>query len=80
MMAESDDLTIWEYAIENLLTIVTQDSDYSDWNKLRGAPPKIVWIRCGNSSVREIAEKLLSSVEEIQSLENDPEIEVVEIW
>ena len=50
-MAEADDLTIWDHAKAHNLVIVTQDSDYSDWNKLRGAPPKIVWLRCGNASV-----------------------------
>jgi hypothetical protein len=40
-MAQADDLEIWEYAKALNLVIVTQDSDYSDWNKLRGAPPKL---------------------------------------
>jgi predicted nuclease of predicted toxin-antitoxin system len=53
-LAEADDLVIWDYAIANGLIIVTRDANYSDWNKLRGAPPKIVWIRCGNASVNEI--------------------------
>ncbi len=48
-MAEADDLAIWDYAKAHDLVGVTQDSDYSDWNKLRGAPPKIVWLRCGNA-------------------------------
>ena len=41
-MAEADDLSIWDYAKAHNLVIVTQDPDYSDWDKLRGAPPKIV--------------------------------------
>ena len=41
-MAQADDLEVWEYAKALNLVIVTQDSDDSDWNKLRGAPPKIV--------------------------------------
>ncbi|WP_353567771.1 DUF5615 family PIN-like protein [Haloferula sargassicola] len=61
-MAESDDLAIWEYAKAHQLVIVTQDSDYSDWNKLRGAPPKIVWLRCGNASVEQIRGKAAFSV------------------
>ncbi len=53
-LAEADDLAIWEYAVAHDFIIVTQDSDYSDWNKLRGAPPKIVWLRCGNAARDEI--------------------------
>ena len=52
-MDQADDLAIWNYALDHNLIIVTQDSDYSDWNKLRGAPPKIIWLRCGNASVAQ---------------------------
>lgn len=79
-LAEADDLAIWNYAKDKQLVIVTQDSDYSDWNKLRGAPPKIVWLRCGNASVDRIHSKLRQSVDRILTLDSDPDAEVVEIW
>ena len=79
-MAEADDLTIWNYAKEHDLVIVTQDSDYSDWNKLKGAPPKIIWLRCGNASVDFIHGKIRNAAERIYLLESDPDVEVVEIW
>jgi predicted nuclease of predicted toxin-antitoxin system len=79
-LAEADDLVIWEYAIANDLIIVTQDADYSDWNKLRGSPPKIVWIRCGNASVTEIGIKLRDAGGRILTLNSDPEVEIVEVW
>ena len=79
-LAEADDLVIWEYAKNQDLVIVTQDSDYSDWNNLRGAPPKIIWLRCGNTSVDVIHSKLRAAAERIHTLESDPTVEVVEIW
>jgi predicted nuclease of predicted toxin-antitoxin system len=79
-MDEADDLTIWNYAIDHGLVIVTQDSDYSEWNKLRGTPPKIIWLRCGNASVETIHSKLRNAVDRILLLETDPDVEVVEIW
>jgi predicted nuclease of predicted toxin-antitoxin system len=79
-LAEADDLTIWNYANDHNLVIVTQDSDYSDWNKLRGAPPKIVWLRCGNTSVDQIHLKLRSAASRIMTLDTDPDVEVVEVW
>ena len=79
-LAEAEDLRIWEYAIANSLTIVTQDADYSDWNKLRGSPPKIIWIRCGNASVTEISLKLRDAADRILTLEADPEVEIIEVW
>lgn len=79
-LAEADDLQIWNYAKSHNLVIVTQDSDYADWNKLRGAPPKIVWLRCGNTSVDQMHLKIRNSADRIQTLESELDIEVVEIW
>jgi predicted nuclease of predicted toxin-antitoxin system len=79
-MAEADDLTIWNYAKAHHLVIVTQDSDYSDWNKLRGAPPKIVWLRCGNASVDQIQQKLRRAADRIHTMESNTGVEVVEVW
>ena len=79
-MAEADDLAIWDYAKAHDLVIVTQDSDYSDWNKLRGSPPKIVWLRCGNASVDQIHRKIRHAADRIRTLDTDPDVEVVEVW
>lgn len=78
---ESDDEVIWEYARMHDLVIVTQDSDYADWNKIRGAPPHLIWLRCGNTSVTGIHHKIRGAVERIVLMENkEVEIEIVEIW
>jgi predicted nuclease of predicted toxin-antitoxin system len=79
-LAEADDLSIWNHAKDNQLVVVTQDSDYSDWNKLRGSPPKIVWLRCGNASTDQIHSKLRHAADRILALDSDPDAEVVEIW
>ena len=79
-LAEADDLIIWNYARDHELVIVTQDSDYADWNKLRGAPPKIVWLRCGNASVDQIHAKLRNAADRIRALDVHAEVEVVEVW
>jgi len=79
-LAEADDLAIWNYAKDRDLIIVTQDSDYSDWNKLRGAPPKIIWLRCGNASVNQIHTKIRNAANRIRTLDSDPGVEVVEVW
>lgn len=80
-LQESDDLVIWQYACAHGLVIVTQDSDYADWNKIRGAPPYIIWLRCGNASVTQIHDKIRGSADRIRLLEReDEEVEIVEIW
>ncbi len=46
----SDDRDVWFYAKEHGYTLVSQDSDFLDLAILHGAPPKVIWLRCGNSS------------------------------
>lgn len=57
----STDLQIWEYAKLNKLCIVTFDSDFIDISVLRGSPPKIIWLRTGNTSTDVIADILISN-------------------
>jgi predicted nuclease of predicted toxin-antitoxin system len=45
---QADDLAIWQFAPREGFTIVTLDADFADIAALRGAPPKIIWLRCGN--------------------------------
>jgi predicted nuclease of predicted toxin-antitoxin system len=79
-LAEADDREIWEYAKQHGFVIVTQDSDYPDWNKFLGAPPKIVWLRCGNATVDQIEKKLRESADRILALETNHDVEIVEVW
>ena len=53
----ADDRALWEFAKANGFAIVSQDSDFADMAALYGAPPKVVWLRCGNQTT-EFIEKL----------------------
>ncbi len=53
-LARKDDFIIWEFAKRNGYTIVTQDSDFLEIALINGFPPKIIWIRTGNSTTRVI--------------------------
>jgi predicted nuclease of predicted toxin-antitoxin system len=57
-LGETDDGQIWEYARVGGLTIVTRDADYANLSEMRGFPPKVIWIRRGNCSTREIVDLL----------------------
>jgi predicted nuclease of predicted toxin-antitoxin system len=50
-LATADDQTVWEYAREKGFAIISKDSDFHQMSFLYGAPPKIVWLRCGNCTV-----------------------------
>jgi predicted nuclease of predicted toxin-antitoxin system len=51
---QAPDDQIWEYVSANEFCIVTQDSDFAERSRLYGAPPKVVWLRCGNSPPQEV--------------------------
>lgn len=48
-LAMADDRTIWQYAKERNLTIITKDEDFQALaNRQRSIPPQVVWVRLGN--------------------------------
>jgi predicted nuclease of predicted toxin-antitoxin system len=76
----SDDSTIWQHAKENGFVVVTLDKDFADLALQRGTPPKIIWLRCGNSTVAEVERLLRANFADIEKFESHPTAEVLEIW
>jgi len=52
------DKEIWRFAKENNYTIVTFESEFFDLAMIFGHPPKIIWLRTGNTTTNNL-EKLL---------------------
>ena len=50
------DIEIWKFAKENNFTIVTFDADFYDLSNLKGHPPKIIWLRFGNTKTDFLSE------------------------
>jgi len=59
-LENASDLKIWEYAKENNYTIITFDADFYELANIKGHPPKIIWLRMGNTTTKSIAEKMIS--------------------
>ena len=78
-MERAPDEVVWIYAKTHGLAIVTQDADFSERSRLFGAPPKIIWLRCGNTTPAAIEQMLRSAYEAIVELERDPEHHVLEL-
>lgn len=57
-METADDETIWQYARKNGFVIVSQDSDFNERGLIHGYPPKVIWIRCGNTATDYIQDIL----------------------
>ena len=60
------DREVWGWAKTNGFTLVSFDSDFADLSLLFGFPPKVIWLRFGNSSTSKIAAVLTQKNKEIQ--------------
>ena len=76
---QAPDDQIWEYARANGFCIGTQDSDFAERSRLYGAPPKVVWLRCGNSTPQQVEGILCRNVVLITELIQNAELHYVEI-
>ncbi len=55
----SSDRKIWEFARNNEFSLVTFDSDFNDLATLYGIPPKIIWLRLGNTLTQNLVDRLI---------------------
>ncbi len=67
------DIEIWRFAKEKEYTIVTFDGDFYDLSNFKGFPPKIIWLRFGNTKTDFIANIINSRKSIINDFINAPE-------
>ena len=67
-----DDEAIWTFARGNDFAIVSKDSDFYGLSVVRGAPPKVVWLRVGNLDTAAIAAVLRTREKDLQDFAGDP--------
>jgi predicted nuclease of predicted toxin-antitoxin system len=78
-LEQADDAAIWEYAKANGFVIVSKDSDFQEMSLLWGAPPKVVWLRSGNTSKAGVISVLISSKDRILRALSDVATNCVEL-
>ena len=79
-MDRAADEAIWNYAAAHGFVIVTQDSDFAERSKLFGSPPKIVWLRCGNTTPEHIELLIRFNSQIIDSLNQDSANSFIELY
>jgi len=70
-LRDASDLEIWEYAKAYGYAIVSKDSDFQQRSLLLGAPPKFIWLRVGNCTVKRTEELLRSYSAAIHTFDLD---------
>jgi predicted nuclease of predicted toxin-antitoxin system len=67
-LAQSSDQALWDHARSNGFALISQDSDIAEIAALRGPPPKVIWLRCGNQTTAFIENLIRRHAEAICSL------------
>jgi len=73
-LAKSSDSDIWYYARLHGYTLITKNTDMVDLCVLRGAPPKVVWLRVGNCPTTVVRDVLSSNADQIGAFETNENV------
>jgi predicted nuclease of predicted toxin-antitoxin system len=73
-LARADDSEVWEFARSEDFVIVSKDGDFRQRSFLYGHPPKVLWLRAGNCSTRQVEALIVDNAAVIRDFEGDTEI------
>lgn len=73
------DLVVWQLARDHGCLLVTKDEDFHRLSVLRGAPPKVVWLRVGNCTTHDVAELLRNRAGDLRTFEAHSEATFLEL-
>ena len=68
----ADDETVWAHAADGGFAIVTKDDDFRQRGFVRGAPPKVIWVRLGNCITDEVEAVLRARHADVLAFDADP--------
>lgn len=77
-LRDAEDQVVFFSARNADATVMTKDSDFLELQKRLGAPPKIIWVTCGNTSKARLIEILSVNLQKAVELLEGGEV-LVEI-
>ena len=78
-LAVAPDREVWRYARDQGYATFTKDADFGDLATAWGFPPKVIWIRLGNSTPQTSEALLRTERGTITQALEDPEIGVLSL-
>ena len=78
-LAAADVDLVWAYARIHNFVIVSKDSDFHQRSFVKGSPPQVIWLRCGNCGTQEIIELLRSHQSHLETFQKNSEAAFLEI-
>lgn len=79
LQVPAKDSQIWEYAKQHQMIIVTNDEDFLHLAAIKGFPPKVILIRTGNQSRKQIEQLLMKMKHQITQFPESIEYGVLEL-
>lgn len=79
-LQRASDQKIWDYAQQHNFTIITQDADFYDRSIIEGYPPKVIWLRTGNTSSINIMHILQKRRNDIEVFHTDTTLSCIRIY
>ncbi|CAN5297105.1 DUF5615 family PIN-like protein [soil metagenome] len=79
-MLDADDLAIWRFARDHNLAILTKDADFYEFSLLYQHPPKIIWLKSGNSATKFIVDKLIDKQDAIKAFLDNQAVACLELY
>ncbi|HVU37755.1 MAG TPA: DUF5615 family PIN-like protein [Opitutales bacterium] len=79
-LAQATDQQVWDYAKTQGFVLVSQDADFAELSRLRGSPPKLIWLRCGNTATTEVEKLLRRHAGLLNELGQNPRLDFIEIY
>jgi predicted nuclease of predicted toxin-antitoxin system len=78
-LATADDQAVWAYAAARGLAVVSKDADFAALSAALGPPPKVIWLRIGNSPTRDAVALLRGRAADVQTFLADPSAALLEL-
>jgi predicted nuclease of predicted toxin-antitoxin system len=78
-LTSTDDLIVREFASAGGFALVTKDRDHRDMAVRLGIPPKVVWVRLGNSSAGRVADAMRAQHGLLLAFDADPVAAIYEL-
>jgi predicted nuclease of predicted toxin-antitoxin system len=79
-LSEATDGELWARAQTEGYAILTHDADFAEMAALKGSPPKIIWLRCGNQPTDTIERLLRARYDVIEAFGRDPDAACLELY
>jgi predicted nuclease of predicted toxin-antitoxin system len=76
-MKAANDSTIWDHAKNRDFIIVSKDADMHDLSLALGLPPKVIWIRLGNCSTRQVEGLLRADLDVVKRFVIDDDVSLL---